>query len=42
MIFLDTVYFAENWKYYSKIIFKCVNNAMKLIFNESFAEKIDL
>ena len=29
----------ENWKYCSKIIFKCVNSAVKPIFNESFAEK---
>ena len=30
---------AENWKYYSKIIFKCVNSDVEPIFNESFAEK---
>ena len=36
---LDIVYFAENWKYYSKIIFKCVNNVVGTIFNESFVEK---
>ena len=36
---LNTVYFAENWKYYNKIIFKYVNSAVRLIFNESFAEK---
>ena len=29
----------ENWKYCSKIIFKCVNNAMRPIFNESFVKK---
>ena len=39
---LDTTYFAENWKYCSKIIFKCVNNAVRPIFNENFTEKICL
>ena len=42
MICLDTVYFAENWKYYSKIIFKCVNSAVRPIFNEKVTEKWDL
>ena len=32
-------YFAENWKQHNKIIFKCVNNAVGPIFNESFVEK---
>ena len=36
---LDIVYFAENWKHSSKIIFKCVNSAMRLIFNEKIVEK---
>ena len=36
---LNTAYFAENWKYCSKIIFKCVNSAMGPIFNESLVEK---
>ena len=36
---LDTTYFAENWKHCNKIIFKCVNSAMRPIFNESFVEK---
>ena len=36
---LNIVYFVENWKYYSKIIFKCVNSVVRPIFNESFAEK---
>ena len=30
---------TENWKHYYKIIFKCVNSALKPIFNENFAEK---
>ena len=29
----------ENWKYCSKIIFKCVNNIVELIFNENFTKK---
>ena len=36
---LDTTYFAENWKYCSKIIFKRVDNTVKPNFNESFVEK---
>ena len=32
-------YFGENWKYYNKIIFKCVNSAVRLIFNENFVKK---
>ena len=32
-------YFVENWKYYSKIIFKYVNSIIGSIFNESFVEK---
>ena len=36
---LDTIYFAENWKHCSKIIFKCVNDAIRPIFNESLYEK---
>ena len=36
---LNTTYFAENWKHCSKIIFKCVNIAMRPIFNENFVEK---
>ena len=39
MVRLDTAYFTENWKHCSKIIFKCVNSAMRPIFNESFVEK---
>ena len=39
MVRLNTVYFAENWKYYSKIIFKCVNSAVGPIFNKSFVKK---
>ena len=36
-----TAYFAKNWKLktLNKIIFKCVNCTVGLIFNESFAEK---
>ena len=30
---------TENWKHCSEIIFKCVNSAVRPIFNESFAEK---
>ena len=39
IVCLDIFYFAENWKYCSKIIFKCVNSAVKTIFNESFGKK---
>ena len=30
---------TENQEYCSKIIFKCVNNAVRPIFNENFVEK---
>ena len=30
---LDTAYFAENWKHYNKIIFKCINSVIGPIFN---------
>ena len=33
---------TENWKHYSKIIFKCVNSAVKPIFNKKVAEKWNL
>ena len=36
---LDTIYFAENWKHCSKIIFKYVNSVVWPIFNEIFGEK---
>ena len=36
---MDTVYFAENWKHCSKIIFNCVNSIIRLIFNEKIVEK---
>ena len=36
---LDT---TENWKYCSKIIFKCVNSTVRPIFNEKVAEKWSL
>ena len=41
---LDRTYFTEteNWKYYSKIIFKCVNNAVWPIFYEKVVEKWSL
>ena len=41
---LDRTYFAEteNWKYCSKIIFKCANSTVGLIFNEKAFEKWDL
>ena len=41
---LDRTYFAEieNWKHYSKIIFKCVNSTVGPIFNEKVAEKWNL
>ena len=32
----------KNWKYCSKIIFKCVNSVVKLIFNEKVAEKSEI
>ena len=35
-------FIVENWKYCSKIIFKCVTSAVWPIFNESFAETRDL
>ena len=34
-LFLKT----KNWKHYSKIIFKCVNNTIGPNFNENFVEK---
>ena len=36
---LDTAYFAENWKYYSKIIFKCVNSTIRPSFKVFFLIK---
>ena len=39
---LDWTYFCWNWKHCSKIIFKCVNNAVWPIFNEKIAEKWNL
>ena len=38
---LDRTYFAEteNWKHYSKIIFKCVNSVVGPIFNEKIVKK---
>ena len=41
---LDRTYFTEteNWKYYSKIIFKCMNSTVGPIFNEKIAEKWNL
>ena len=36
---LDTAYFTENWKHYSKIIFKCMNSTVWPIFNKNFVEK---
>ena len=33
---------TENWKYCSKIIFKCVNSTMEPVFNEKVAEKCSL
>ena len=36
---LDTAYFAENWKYCSKIIFKCVNSTVKSSFKVFFLIK---
>ena len=43
-VYLDRTYFAEieNWKYYNKIIYKYVNNAVRPIFNEKVAEKWSL
>ena len=31
-VHLDIAYIAENWKHCNKIIFKCVNNAVRFIF----------
>ena len=42
MIYLDTIYFTENWKHYNKIIFKCMNSIIRPIFNEIFIKKIIL
>ena len=46
---LDRIYFTENlklknenWKYCSKIIFKCVNNTVGPIFNEKVDKKWSL
>ena len=38
---LDRIYFAEteNRKHYNEIIFKCVNSAVRSIFNEKVSEK---
>ena len=40
---LDKTYFVEteteNWKYCSKIIFKCVNSTVGPIFNEKVTKK---
>ena len=33
------LFIVENWKHYSKIIFKCVNSAVEPNFNENFIEK---
>ena len=33
---------TKNWKYCNKIIFKCVNSTVGLIFNEKLAEKWNL
>ena len=38
MVCLDTAYFIENWKHYNKIIFKYLNNFIKLIFNKKVTE----
>ena len=38
-VYLNRTYFAKNLKHCNKIIFKCVNSTMKLIFNEKIAEK---
>ena len=42
MIRLNWAYFCWNWKLYNKIIFKCVNSAVRPIFNEKVAEKWNL
>ena len=39
---LDWAYFCWNWKHCSEIIFKCVNSAVRPIFNEKSAEKCNL
>ena len=41
-VYLDTTYFAENWKHCSKIIFKYVNSAVGSIFNGKVVEKWSL
>ena len=42
IVYLDIVYFAENWKHYNKIIFKYGNSAVGPIFNEILVKKICL
>ena len=41
---LNRTYFVkiENWKYFSKIIFKCMNSVVRPIFNEKVAKKCNL
>ena len=39
---LNTAYFCWNWKHCSEIIFKCVNSAVKPIFNEKVVENCNL
>ena len=34
------MFIVENWKCYSKIIFKCVNNTVRLNFKVVFKKKI--
>ena len=40
MVHLDGVYFYWNWKYCSKIIFKCVNSIVKPIFNKKLLKNV--
>ena len=39
---LDWAYFCWNWKHCSEIIFKCVNSAMRPIFNKKVVENCNL
>ena len=36
LIFKTAFFFAEKWKYCSKIIFKCINSIVRPIFNIFF------
>ena len=39
-MYLDTAYFAENWKYCNKIIFKYVNSTVNPVLKFFFFNKV--